>query len=109
MHTANSPVGFNLTLRAGQSDYAACAGTYLRMLDDINDGSILLLRGKPIYYSQAQNRIIFFTGSNFVITSASNYLVTIINGALGGFYGSQTGTSPFEDIWVDRYDVSSVH
>ncbi len=102
--------GFTLTVKEGQSDSASCAGTYLHMLDK-NEESILLIREKPIYHSEAQNRNIFFTGSNWVITSASNDdLLAVINGSIGGYYGSQLGESPFnESIWSPSYSVVTVY
>ncbi len=90
-----------LTLRHGQSDYAACAGTYKKL-------SVGLVRGKPVYHKSAGHaRIIFSDGGRWVITAA-HYIFVILNGATGGFYGSQHSTAlePCDaPVWEARYSV----
>ena len=90
-----------LTLIQGQSDYAACAGTYKKL-------SVALVRGKPVYHKTTGHaRIIFSDGGRWVITAA-HYIYVILNGATGGFYGSQQSIDlePCkEGVWKGRYTV----
>lgn len=66
-----------------------------------------VLRDRPLWLSEEQNRVIFYTGNKYTITSTSNYLVTILYGSTGGFYYSQSGdqAEPYEADWSPRYSV----
>ena len=90
---------------AGQNNYANCDGAYVPVSSDAT------IRGQPLYYNEAKERIAFYTGSNWAITSSSSYLSAIVlSGATGGFYGSQTGKDPINcsDIWLPRYTVTAL-
>lgn len=79
-----NPSGFRLVLRRGQSDYANCAGDYKIALQT-------KVRGRPIYYNKGKQRIIFYNGSKYVITSYYYWKQVLIGGATGGFYSSRNG------------------
>ena len=89
---------FKLVLQPGNEDYANCAGTYTASREKI--------RERPIYTNK--ERFIFYSGSNWVITS-KQYLDAIRNGATGGFYSSSDGNlHPGASSWLPRYIVKAV-
>ena len=104
------PVGFTLEIKPdGEGEYANCAGTYLQFPPANSPGTRMYLRKKQIYFCEEKNRIAFYTGTNWVITSG-NYLRVVMGGAKGGFFKSKTGTLPFEpSIWEDRYEMTAVY
>ena len=88
-------------LKPGQNDYANCAGKYTKL-------SVPMIRGRSVYLNKDKKRFIFFTGGNWVITS-TDYLLVVMEGATGGFYGSEPKTcDPVEDIWSPRYTVNKL-
>ena len=94
--SANS---FTLVLCPGQSDYANCAGTYVK-------SPVTRIRGRPVYLNSVKQRIIFFNGYRWVISSYY-YFAVVINGATGGFYASNDGQA-YADLssWSPRYAVN---
>ena len=92
-------IGFKLTLLPEQNDYANCAGEYMEYPD-------VVVRDWPIYYNEDKNRIAFYSGSKWKVTSM-NYLEAIKGGATGGFYGGQTTTAgpATKMVWRPRYSV----
>ena len=92
-------LSFKLVLEPGNEDYANCAGTYTASREKI--------RERPIYTNK--ERFIFYSGSNWVITS-KQYLDAIHNGATGGFYSSSDGNlHPGESSWLPRYTTEPVY
>ena len=88
---------FVLVLRPGQDDYAKCAGLYKRTL--------ATLRGRDMWFNTPKKRVIFFNGSTWTI-STTDYLVTICEGATGGFYFAKDGPKePYQANWSPRYET----
>ena len=89
---------FDLELSIGQYDYANCAGHYNRL-------SMGTIRDRYIYRNGEQKRIMFFSGSRWVIAS-EDYYTQAFNGEIEGFYSSAANEcEPYETSWAPRYTV----
>lgn len=98
LHMSEGADSFELVLQSGQSDYANCRGTYKK-------AKVGEIRGKSVYFNNARNRVIFYIGSKWVITS-QNYLQIILDGGTGGFYASRNAKcTPDASDWLARYKV----
>ena len=84
-------------------NYANPAGDYSCTDDTV--------RGKNIWVSQSNSKMMFYAGSSWVITSTS-YMQEVLDGATGGFTSSKptsTDTPPYEADWCPKYKVSEVY
>ena len=90
-----------LVLNPGQDDYANCAGKYTE------NSSFIKIRGKPVYHNAVKDRLIFYDGVRWVITSEIYFDAVYRNGATGGFYASQnTQGEAYQANWGPRYSCS---
>ena len=81
--------------------YANVPGDYTRTDDCV--------RGKNIWVCQSNSRLMFYSGSSWVIT-ATHYKQDIIDGATGGFVTSNSNADvPYEADWGPKYKVSEVY
>ena len=97
--------GFTLTTEAGQKNYANCDGDYVPVPSEAT------IRGQPLYYNAAKNRIAYYKGNKWSITSSTEYLSNVVlNGGTSGFYFSQEGKDPIScsGIWLPRYTVTAL-
>jgi hypothetical protein len=85
--TSNNEI--RLLLQRNQNDYASCAGVYKK-------SPVTTIRGKPVYFSEGQQRVIFFKGSSWGISSYG-YAVLVAKGATGAFYTAGDGSCLAED------------
>ena len=96
-------IGFTLTTVPGKSNYANCDGDYV----PVRSGATI--RGQPLYYNTAKNRIAYYNGIKWSITSSTKYLSNVVlNGGKSGFHFSKKGKDPINcsDIWLPRYTVT---
>ena len=78
-------------------DYAKSAGEY-SLTDD-------KVRNKNIWVCQSNSRMMFYTGSSWVIT-ATQYMQDVLGGSTGGFESSKPAEEPYEANWSPKFKVS---
>ena len=87
-----------LVLNHGQYDYANCAGTYYKL------PSFVKIRGKPVYRNHVKRRLIFHSGSRWVITRDIYFKAVYCNGVTRGLYASKyTRGAAYRANWYPRY------
>ena len=78
-------------------DYAKSAGEY-SLTDD-------KVRNKNIWVCQSNSRMMFYTGTSWVIT-ATQYMQDVLDGSTGGFESSKPAEEPYEANWSPKFKVS---
>ena len=79
-------------------NYGNVPGDYTRTDD--------MVRGKNIWVSQSNGRMMFCSGASWVITS-TQYMQEVLDGATGGFVSSKSNADvPYEADWGPNYKVS---
>ena len=83
-------------------NYGSVTGDYSRTDDTV--------RNRNLWVSESTNRLMFFSGSSWVIT-ATQYKQQVIDGATGGFASSKATSAevPYEADWSPNYGVSEVY
>lgn len=90
-----------LTLVKGGDDSTKNTGEYSR-----ND--VTKIRDKNIWICESIDRMMFYSGNTWVITS-TDYMQEVIDGATGGYVGSNIAGVPYEADWGPNYTVSDVY
>jgi hypothetical protein len=80
-------------------NYANVIGDYTRTDDTV--------RGKNLWLTQSTQRMMFYDGSSWVITS-TQYMPQILDGSTGGFVSSSKAEVPYKADWSPHYNVSEV-
>ena len=78
-------------------DYAKSAGEY-SLTDD-------KVRNKNIWVCQSNSRMMFYTGTSWVIT-ATQSMQGVLDGSTGGFESSKPAEEPYEANWSPKFKVS---
>ena len=78
-------------------DYARSAGEY-----SLTDEKV---RNKNIWVCQSNSRMMFYTGSSWVIT-ATQYMQNVLDGSTGEFESSKPAEEPYEANWSPKFKVS---
>ena len=81
-------------------NYANPPGEYSRTDDKVRD--------KNIWVCESNGRMMFYTGSSWVIT-ATAYMQDVLDGSTGGFVSSKPADVPYEADWGPNYKVSEVY
>ena len=93
---------FTLSLVSGQNDYATCAGVYKK--------SVGTIREKIVWVNAPGDRVIFHNGNVWTISTTKS-LVSIYEGATGGFYFAKNGpddvtTADFSPRYTMQHPVN---
>ncbi|XP_028419314.1 uncharacterized protein LOC114545228 [Dendronephthya gigantea] len=83
-------------------DYGSNQGEYSRNSKQV--------RGKEIWVAQSINRMIFYAGNAWVVTSTDYMQQVLTGGATGGLASSnRAGDTPYEADWGPTYEVKDVY
>ena len=78
-------------------DYAKSAREY-SLTDD-------KVRNKNFWVCQSNSRMMFYTGSSWIITT-TQYMQDVLGGSTGGFESSEPTEEPYEANWSPKFKVS---
>ena len=101
---SKKPVSKLRLIQAGEDNYAKVAGEYSRSDEIVRDHNLWVTE------RESDNRIMFYSGSTWVVTSIQ-YKQEIMEGGTGGFYNTKSivDVPAYEADWSPKYKIGEVY